>query len=46
MLKSLLPKELKVIITIDDIRLKSNLKSIQTIIFTKRSFFYTTLGFN
>ena len=36
---------MKVNITIDDIRLKSNLKTIQTLIFTKRSFFYTILGF-
>ena len=36
---------MKVSITIDDIRLKSNLKNNQTLIFTKRSFFYTILGF-
>ena len=44
-LKHNLPDNVKVNITIDDIRLKSNLKIIQTLIFTERSFFYTTLGF-
>ena len=39
MLKSLLPKEVKVNITIDDIRLKSNLTTNKTIKFTKKSFF-------
>ena len=36
---------MKVNITIDDIRLKSNLKSNQTSLFTEKSFFYTILGF-
>ena len=44
-LKYILPKNVKVNITIDDIRLKSNLKINQTLIFTERSFFYTILGF-
>ena len=44
-LKYILPDNVKVNITIDDVRLKSNLKINQTLIFTKRSFFYTTLGF-
>ena len=44
-LKQILPKNVKVNIKIDDIRRKSNLKSNQTIIFTEKSFFYTTLGF-
>ena len=44
-LKYILPDNVKVNITIDDIRLKSNLKINQTLIFTKRSFFYTILGF-
>ena len=44
-LKHSLPNNVKVNITIDDIRLKSNLKINQTLIFTKRSFFYTILGF-
>ena len=42
-LKHILPDNVKVNITIDDIRLKSNLKINQTLIFTKRSFFYTIL---
>ena len=45
MLKSLLPKEVKVIITIDDVRLKSNLYTDKTNRFTKKSFFYVILGF-
>ena len=44
-LKHILPNNVKVNITIDDIRLKSNLKINQTLIFTERSFFYTILGF-
>ena len=36
---------MKVNITIDDFRLKSNLKTNQTLIFTEKSFFYTILGF-
>ena len=44
-LKYILPDVVKVNITIDDIRLKSNLKIIQTLIFTEKSFFYTILGF-
>ena len=44
-LKHLLPDNVKVNITIDDIRLKSNLKINQTLIFTEKSFFYTILGF-
>ena len=44
-LKHILPDNVKINITIDDIRLKSNLKINQTLIFTERSFFYTILGF-
>ena len=44
-LKHILTDNVKVNITIDDIRLKSNLKINQTLIFTERSFFYTILGF-
>ena len=44
-LKYILPDNVKVTITIDDIRLKSNLKINQTFIFTNKSFFYTILGF-
>ena len=41
----ILPDTIKVNITIDDIRLKSNLKINQTLTFTYESFFYTILGF-
>ena len=44
-LKHILPDKVKVSITIDDIRLKSNLKINQTLIFTEKSFSYTILGF-
>ena len=46
MLKSLLPKKVKVNFTIDDIRLRSNLTTNKTIMFIENSFFYTILGFN
>ena len=45
MLKSLLTNEVKVSITIDDTRLKSNITTDKTINFNKKSFFYTLLGF-
>ena len=38
-LKYILPNTVKVNITKDDIRLKSNLKTNQTLIFTEKSFF-------
>ena len=44
-LEYILPDNVKVNITIDDIKLKSNLKIIQTLIFTERSFFFTVVGF-
>ena len=44
-LKNLLPDNVKVSVTIDDVRLKSNLKSNQTSIFTEKSFFCTVLVF-
>ena len=44
-LKHILLDNVKVSITIDDIRLKSNLKINQTLIFTEKSFFYAILGF-
>ena len=44
-LKFHLTDNVKVIVTIDDVRLKSNLKINQTLIFTEKSFFYTILGF-
>ena len=40
----LLPDILTVNITNDDVRLKSNLKINQTLIYTEKSFFYTILG--
>ena len=44
-LEYILPDNVKVSVTIDDIRLKSNLKINQTLIFTEKSFFYSFLGF-
>ena len=44
-LKYILPNNTKVNVTINDIRLKANLKTNQTLIFTEKSFFYTNLGF-
>ena len=42
--KNILPDNVKVNVKIDDIRFKSNLKIIQTLVFTVKSFFYTDLG--
>ena len=44
-LKYILPDNVKISVTIDDITLKSNLKTNQTLIFTHKSIFYTILGF-
>ena len=44
-LKYILPDNVKVKNTIDDIKLKPNLNTNQTLLFTKKSFFYTILGF-
>ena len=44
-LEHILPDNVEVSLTIDDIRLNSNLKIIQTLIITKKSNFYTILGF-
>ena len=44
LLKSLLPKDGELKITIDDIRLRPNLTINKKIRFTKISFFYTTVG--
>ena len=44
-LKYILPDNVGVSVTIDDIKLKSNLKTNQTLVFTEKSFFYTILGF-
>ena len=43
--KYILADNVKIIVTIDDVRLKSDLKTNQTLIFTEKSFFYTILGF-
>ena len=40
-----LPDNVKVNITMDDVRLKCNLKTNQILISTEKSFFYTKLGF-
>ena len=44
-LKYILTDNVKVSVTTDDVRLKSNLKTNQTSIFTEKSFLYTVLGF-
>ena len=44
-LKFILPDNVKVSVTIDDVRLKSILKTNQTVIYTEKSFFYTISGF-
>ena len=44
-LKHILPDNVKVSVTRDDIRLKSILNINQTLLFTEKSFFYTILGF-
>ena len=44
-LKYILPDNVKVSVKIDDIKLKSNSKTNQTLIFTEKSFFYTILCF-
>ena len=44
-LKHILPDNVKINITVDDIRLKSSLRINQTLLFTEKSFFYTILGF-
>ena len=44
-LKNILPDNVKMSVTIDEKKYKSNLKINQTLIFTNKSFFYTILGF-
>ena len=44
-LKHILPDDVKVSITIDDIGIKSNLKNNQTLNFTYKKFYSTILGF-
>ena len=46
MLKSLLLDDIKVNITIDDIRLRSKLSNNETIRFTEKNLFYTIFGFS
>ena len=44
-LKNILPDNVKISVTIDEKKYKSNSKINQTLIFTNKSFFYTILGF-
>ena len=44
-LKNTLPNNVKIDITIDERKYKTDLKINQTLIFTNKSFFYTVLGF-
>ena len=44
-LKNILPNNVKLDITIDERKYKTNLNTNQTLLFTKKSFFYTILGF-
>ena len=44
-LKNILPNNIKVNVSIDERKYKTDLKINQTLIFTNKSFFYTILGF-
>ena len=44
-LKNILPNNIKINVSIDEIKYKTDLKINQTLIFTNKSFFYTILGF-
>ena len=44
-LKNILPNNIKIDISIDERKYKTDLKINQTLIFTNKSFFYTILGF-
>ena len=44
-LKNILPNNIKIIVSIDERKYKTDLKINQTLIFTNKSFFYTILGF-
>ena len=44
-LEHVLPDNVEVNVTIDHVRLKSNLKTTHTLIFSNKSFFYTALRF-
>ena len=46
MLKNLLSNNVKTSIAIDDFRLKTNLIKNQILLYNKKSFFYTMLGFD
>ena len=46
MLKSLLPNNVKLIVTTDDIRLRLNLNKNKTIKFKQKTIFYPILGFS
>ena len=45
-LKNILPDNVKIDITIDERKYKTDLNTNQTLLFTKKSFFYTILGFS
>ena len=45
MLQHLFPKEVKVDVSIDEVRIKSTLKPNQTLIFLKKSLIIVNLGF-
>ena len=44
-LKNILPNNIKINVSIDERKYKTNLEINQTLIFTNKSFFYTILGF-
>ena len=44
-LKNILPNNVEINVTIDERKYKTDLKINQTLLFTKKSFFYTILGF-
>ena len=44
-LKNILPDNVKIIVTIDEGKYKTDIKINQTLLFTNKSFFYTILGF-
>ena len=45
-LKNILPNNIKIKVSIDERKYKTDFKINQTLIFTNKSFFYTILGFN
>ena len=44
-IKNVLPVDVKISVSIDEKKYKSNIKVIQTLIFKNKSFFYNILGF-